>query len=123
MPGKSRIPVGAKEGDGSEFIFSENPQEKGMLYEGWCMFETKEGEILPTEMGVRCVNVHEITMRILIRPGFGRSFQTSVHRREGSGKAVTSRSGESRDAGGRVVERTYPGVSAVFSESETDAWR
>lgn len=44
MPGKSRIPVGAKEGDGSEFIFSENPQEKGMLYEGWCMFVTKEGE-------------------------------------------------------------------------------
>ena len=43
MPGKSRIPVGAKEGDGSEFIFSENPQEKGMLYEGWCMFETKRG--------------------------------------------------------------------------------
>lgn len=70
MPGKSKIPVGAKEGDGSEFVFSENPQEKGMPYEGWCMFETKEGEILPTEMGVRCVNVHEITMRILIRSGF-----------------------------------------------------
>ena len=29
MPGKSKIPVGAKEGDGSEFVFSENPQEKG----------------------------------------------------------------------------------------------
>ena len=70
MPGKSKIPVGAKEGDGSEFVFSENPQEKGMPYEGWCMFETKEGEILPTEMGVRCVNVYEITMRILIRSGF-----------------------------------------------------
>lgn len=70
MPGKSKIPVGAKEGDGSEFIFSENPQEKGMPYEGWCMFETENGEIVPTEMGVRCVNVREITMRILIRSGF-----------------------------------------------------
>lgn len=70
MPGKSKIPVEAKEGDGSEFIFSENPQEKGMPYEGWCMFETENGEIVPTEMGVRCVNVHEITMRILIRSGF-----------------------------------------------------
>ena len=70
MPGKSKIPVEAKEGDGSEFIFSENPQEKGMPYEGWCMFETENGEIDPTEMGVRCVNVHEITMRILIRSGF-----------------------------------------------------
>ena len=70
MPGKSKIPVEAKEGDGSEFIFSENPQEKGMPYEGWCMFETENGEIVPTEMGVRCVNVHEITMRILIRSEF-----------------------------------------------------
>lgn len=70
VPGKSKIPVGAKEGDGSEFIFSENPQEKGMPYEGWCMFETENGEIVPTEMGVRCVNVREITMRILIRSGF-----------------------------------------------------
>ena len=41
-----------------------------MPYEGWCMFETENGEIVPTEMGVRCVNVHEITMRILIRSGF-----------------------------------------------------
>lgn len=70
MPGKSKIPVGAKEGDGSEFVFSENPQEKGMPYEGWCMFETENGEIVPTEMGVRCVNVREITIRILIRSGF-----------------------------------------------------
>ena len=43
--GKSKIPVGAKEGDGSEFIFSENPQEKGMPYEGWCMFETENGRL------------------------------------------------------------------------------
>lgn len=41
-----------------------------MPYEGWCMFETENGEIVPTEMGVRCVNVREITMRILIRSGF-----------------------------------------------------
>lgn len=41
-----------------------------MPYEGWCMFETENGEIVPTEMGVRCVNVREITMWILIRSGF-----------------------------------------------------
>lgn len=70
MPGKSKIPVGAKEGDGSEFVFSENPQEKGMPYEGWCLFETKDGEIVPTETGIRCINVHEVTLRILIRSGF-----------------------------------------------------
>ena len=33
-------------------------------------YETENGEIVPTEMGVRCVNVREITMRILIRSGF-----------------------------------------------------
>ena len=43
---------------------------KGMPYEGWCVFETENGEIVPTEMGVRCVNVREITIRILIRSGF-----------------------------------------------------
>ena len=44
MPGKSKIPVGAKEGDGSEFIFSENPQEKGVIYGigAWKVGEIKD---------------------------------------------------------------------------------
>lgn len=31
MPGKSRIPVGAKEGDGSEFIFSETAGKRNAV--------------------------------------------------------------------------------------------
>ena len=44
MPGKSKIPVGAKEGDGSEFVFSENPQEKGVIYGigAWNVGEIKD---------------------------------------------------------------------------------
>ena len=39
-----KIPVGAKEGDGSEFIFSENPQEKGVIYGigAWKVGEIKD---------------------------------------------------------------------------------
>ena len=68
-PGRSNITVGTA-GPDSVLTFSEEPEKKGMHYQGWGRVRTEGGTVEAVEDGLICRDVREIILFFAVRSSF-----------------------------------------------------
>lgn len=68
-PGRSGYTAGGSH-DEADLSFSDDPREKGMIYEGRGQLKVQGGTTEADESGVRCTGIRELTLSLAVRSSF-----------------------------------------------------